>query len=127
MSNDVYCIFGCREDREGSGVVDEEMHFWTFALACFSFLTKGLIFEMIKKILGMLMGTNAVKMIESASGGVEVAGMMTKLGISTEQGSSIVLMLISFMKGKVGDEVVDQMCDQIPAVKSFLDSSKKDE
>lgn len=85
------------------------------------------IIELIKKILSPFLPASVMGMIESAGDGAELVGFMNKLGVTTEQGKSIVTMLITFMKGKLGDEVVDKMVDQIPAVKSVLESTKKDE
>jgi hypothetical protein len=66
-------------------------------------------------------------MLESAGDGAELVDLLNKLGLSTDQGKSMVNMLVEFMRGKLGPEVVDKLKDQIPAVKAFLASTKKDE
>jgi hypothetical protein len=85
------------------------------------------ILDIVTKFIKTFFGENAIKMIKSAGEGVEVAGMMEQLGISKEQATSIAKMLVSFMKSKIGDDVVDELVEQVPIVKKYLDSSKKDE
>jgi nucleoid DNA-binding protein len=109
-----------RANSEGGGAT-------SLLMAIINFIFNSPIMDIIKKLLGMVFGEGAVKMIDSAGGGVEVAGIMNKLGISQEQGTQIVSMLISFMKNKVGADTVDKIISEIPAVKAFLNSSKKDE
>jgi hypothetical protein len=84
------------------------------------------ILAILKQFLGVFM-PSVLPMLESAGDGAELVDLLNKLGLSTDQGKSMVNMLVEFMRGKLGPEVVDKLEDQIPAVKAFLASTKKDE
>jgi hypothetical protein len=84
------------------------------------------VLDILKKILVVLFGASAVQMIDSAGDGAELIGKLNGLGITKEQGTKVVTMLISFMKQKLGPEVVDDLTEKIPALKAFLDTTKKD-
>jgi hypothetical protein len=84
--------------------------------------------DILKRILSMFFGDQAVKMIDSAGDGAELLGSLDKIGISKDQGTKVVTMLVSFMKQHVGSETIDELIDNIPALKSFLgDTTKKEE
>eukprot|EP00978_Attheya_sp_CCMP212_P029522 scaffold105105_cov62-Attheya_sp.AAC.3 len=86
------------------------------------------IFDIIKKIISMLFGEGAIKMLTTAGDGAEVLSMLEKAGLTTEQTKSIVTMLIDFMKKKVDPETVDKLVEQIPSLKALLvEQSKKEE
>jgi ribosomal protein L13E len=78
------------------------------------------IFDIIKKIISMLFGEGAIKMLTTAGDGAEVLAMLEKAGLTTEQTKSIVTMLIDFMKKKVDPETVDNLVEQIPSLKALL-------
>jgi hypothetical protein len=84
------------------------------------------ILAILKQFLGVFM-PSALPMLESAGDSAELVGLLNKLGVSTDQGRSMVNMLVEFMRGKLGPEVVEKLVDQIPAVKAFVGSAKKDE
>lgn len=56
----------------------------------------------------------------SAGEGLELAAILEKLGLSTDQIGSLVTMVINFIKENVGDEVIDLITDRVPALKPFL-------
>ncbi|MEM8947204.1 MAG: DUF2780 domain-containing protein [Planctomycetota bacterium] len=56
----------------------------------------------------------------SAGEGLELAGILEKLGLSTEQIGSLVTMVINFIKENLGDSVIDMILDKVPALKPFL-------
>ncbi|NOZ39465.1 MAG: DUF2780 domain-containing protein [Planctomycetes bacterium] len=72
---------------------------------------------------GMLGGlaSAASSMLGSSAGeGLELMSLLKNLGLSTDQGGSLVTMLISFIKEKLGDTVIGQIAEKIPALKAFL-------
>lgn len=56
----------------------------------------------------------------SVGEGLELAGILEKLGLSTDQIGSLVTMVINFVKEHVGEEVIDMITDKVPALKPFL-------
>jgi len=75
---------------------------------------------------GGLLGS-LTKMASSAIGGeagegLEIAGVMKSAGLDTEKGASFLSKLVEFIKDKAGDQVVNQITDKIPALKSVLGS-----
>jgi len=73
---------------------------------------------------GGLLGS-LTKMASSAIGGdagegLEIAGMMKSAGLDTEQGTSFLSKMVEFIKEKAGDQIVDQITEKIPALKSVL-------
>ena len=87
-------------------------------------LSIGPVWDMLKYLLTLVFGEQATKMLESTGEGVELAGMLNKLGLSKEQGTTMVTMLINFMRDKVDPNLVDQLIDQIPLLKSMMGSKE---
>jgi hypothetical protein len=90
-------------------------------------LTAGPVLDILKKILSLFFGDKANALIESAGDGAELLGKLKGLGITSEQGAKVVTMLVSFLKEAVGPELIDELTEKIPALKSLLGSAKKDE
>jgi len=90
-------------------------------------LSIGPIMEILKKVLGTLFGENAVQMLESARDSADLMAILNNLGISTETAKSMVTILVSFMNTKLDPETMDQLAENVPALKPFLDATKKDE
>lgn len=90
-------------------------------------LSAGPVLDILKKILSLFFGDKANAMIDSAGDGAELMGKLKGLGITNEQGAKVVSMLVSFIKTAVGPEIVDELTEKMPMLKSFLESTKKDE
>lgn len=83
------------------------------------------IIAILKQLVAATLGANAAKMIEQAEDGAQLAGILSGLGIDREKGMKLVTMLVSYMKEKVDPDTIDQLTEQIPAVRAFVD--KKEE
>jgi hypothetical protein len=91
-------------------------------------LKTGPFLDMLKRILSMFFGDQAVKMIDSAGDGAELLGNLNKIGISKDQGTKVVTVIVSFMKQHVDSETIDELIEKVPALKSLLgDTTKKEE
>jgi hypothetical protein len=90
-------------------------------------LTAGPVLDILKKILSIFFGDKANALIESAGDGAELLDKLKGLGITSEQGTKVVTMLVSFLKEAVGPELIDELTEKIPALKSLLGSAKKEE
>lgn len=73
---------------------------------------------------GGLLGTikNAASSILGGGAGesMELIGALQKTGLSADQGSSFITMLINFIKEKVGPDVVNQIMSKLPMLKSMV-------
>jgi uncharacterized protein (DUF2267 family) len=85
------------------------------------------VMAILKNLLSTFFGENAVKLLESVEDGAELTAVMSKLGMSRDQGIKVVRMVVDFMKDKVDAETIEKLTGQIPALKAFLSESKKDE
>lgn len=85
------------------------------------------VIAILKGLLATFFGENAVKMLDTATEGAELAAVMNSLGVDREQGVKMVKMLFDFMKEKVSPETVEQLVDVVPALKAFLGETKKEE
>ena len=85
------------------------------------------VLEILKKLLATFFGESAVKMIESVSEGAELAVVLNKLGISQEQGATIVKMIVNFMKDKIDPETVEKLTEQVPALKALVGQAEAQE
>ena len=56
----------------------------------------------------------------SAGEGLELASILEKLGLSTDQIGKLVTMVIDFVKENLGEEVITMIVDKVPALKPFL-------
>jgi hypothetical protein len=88
----------------------------------------GPVVDILKRILSLFFGDKAVQMIDSAGDGTELLGKLSAIGISREQGSKVVAMLVSFMKQHLDPKTIDELLEKIPALKAVVgDTSKKQE
>ena len=71
-------------------------------------------------ILGGLAQAASSVLGGSVGEGLELASILEKLGLSTDQIGSLVTMVINFIKENVGEEVIDMITDKVPALKPFL-------
>ena len=56
----------------------------------------------------------------NAGEGMELMGSLSKLGLSTDQGGSLISMLIDYIKDKVGEQAVAMITEKLPILKSVL-------
>ena len=88
----------------------------------------GPVVDVLKRILTIFFGDKAVQMIDSAGDGTELLGKLNSIGISREQGTKVVTMLVSFLKQHMDPSTVDELLEKIPALKAVMgDASKKQE
>jgi hypothetical protein len=67
-------------------------------------------------------------MIDSAGDGTELMGKLNAIGISHEQGTKVVTILVSFLKQHLDPKTIDELLDKIPALKFVVgDTNKKQE
>jgi len=85
------------------------------------------VFDILKKLLSTFFGENAVQMIDTIKDGAELSAVLNKIGIDNEKGVKMVKMLVDFLKDKVSPETVEQLSENVPALKAFLGENKKDE
>mmetsp|Transcript_5342 Transcript_5342/g.11675 ORF Transcript_5342/g.11675 Transcript_5342/m.11675 type:complete len:211 (+) Transcript_5342:168-800(+) len=85
------------------------------------------LFAILKQILSSIFGDSAVKLIESIEDGAELTHVLSSLKISRDQGIRLVRMVVDFLKEKLDSDTIDQLVDQVPAIKIFLGESKKEE
>lgn len=71
-------------------------------------------------LLGTLTSAASSMLGDSAGEGLELIGNLKNLGLSTEQGGSLVTMLINFIKENVGESVIEMVLEKVPALKPFL-------
>lgn len=125
-----------REMDESSGGTDESTTPRAAATGTSSFnivaliqwiLTAGPLLEILKKLLRMFFGEGAVQMLTSASETADLTAILSNLGVSQEMAKKMVPILVKYMKEKLGPETVDQLAENVPALKPFLDASKKEE
>ena len=91
-------------------------------------LKTGPFLDILKRVLSMFFGAEAVKMIDSAGDGAELLGNLNTIGITKEQGTKVVTMLVSFMKQHVGTDTMDELVEKIPALKAIIgDTTKKED
>ena len=91
-------------------------------------LRAGPVVDVLKRILSMLFGDKAVQMIDSAGDGTELLGKLNAIGITREQGTNVVSMLVSFMKQHLDSKTIDELLEKIPALKVFIgEATKKQE
>lgn len=88
----------------------------------------GPVVDILKRILSIFFGDKALQMIDSAGDGTELLGKLNAIGISREQGTKVVAMLVSFMKQHLDPKTIDELLEKIPALKAVVgDTSKKQE
>lgn len=85
----------------------------------------GSYMAIFKRILSLFVGKTAVRLIDSAGDGALLASKLYELGISKDKGTTLTNMLISFMKQKAGQKVVDELIDEVPILKTVIGIAKK--
>ena len=90
-------------------------------------LTAGPILDFLKKILTPLLGDKAPELLDSVSDSASLASKLQSLGITTEKVAPLVQNVVKYMRENLGDEQVDDMLNQIPAISPLLEAAKKDE
>ncbi len=91
-------------------------------------LRAGPVVDVLKQIVSMFFGDKAVQMIDSAGDGTELLGKLNGIGITREQGTKVVSMLVSFMKQHLDPKTIDELLEKIPALKVVIgDTTKKQE
>lgn len=56
----------------------------------------------------------------NAGGGLEIASALASSGIPTEKLGPFVNLVLGFLKGKVGDDAVNQIVGKLPMLKAVL-------
>jgi hypothetical protein len=91
-------------------------------------LRAGPVMDILKRILSMFFGDKAAQMIDSAGDGTELMGKLNGIGITRDQGTKVVTMLVSFMKQHLDPKTIDDLFEKIPALKAVLgETTKKEE
>ena len=70
------------------------------------------ILEKLKDLLPQFFGGDAAKQT------VEVTEIMTKSGVSPQQGAEMISKVLEFLKTKVGPGTVNKITEQVPALQS---------
>jgi len=78
------------------------------------------IMEILKTLLTRFFGDSAVKLLDSAGDGAELASVFRSLGMNREQGTKMVAMFVDYAKLKAGPVVIDKLLESIPALQTFL-------
>ena len=91
------------------------------------FITAFGIMDVIKSLARKFLGEGAVKMLESAGDGAELASILNKLGIDQDQGAKMLAMFVDYAKLKAGPVMIDKLMESIPALQAAIRSSKKEE
>ena len=71
-------------------------------------------------LLGGVMEAAGSVLGGSAGGGLEMAGIFEKLGLSTDQIGKLVSTVINFIKEHVGESVIDMIVEKVPMLKPFM-------
>ena len=91
-------------------------------------LHAGPVVDFLKRILSIFFGDKAVQMIDSAGDGTELLGKLNGIGITREQGTKVVILLVSFLKQHLDPNTIDELVNKIPALKAVIgDTTKKQE
>lgn len=93
------------------------------------FLRVGFVVDILKRILSIFFGEKAVELIDSAGDGTELIGKLNTIGISREQGTKVISMLVSFMKQHLDPKTIDELVEKIPVLQVIIgkDDTKKEE
>jgi hypothetical protein len=116
-----------KEARSGSSESSTTNHPTGIFGLVFHLLTVFGVLALLKKLLQPFLGESAVKLIEQVEDGAELVAVLQKLGIDREKGVSMVQMLVAFCKDKLGPDTIEDLMEQVPAVKAFLGEAKKEE
>lgn len=90
-------------------------------------LSMDFVVDLLKKILTSVFGEASAKLIDSAGDGADLIGKLNSLGISTEQATKMVQMLLGFMKNKTNPETVNELLKKVPALAAMSGDEKKEE
>ena len=71
-------------------------------------------------MLGKLAGMASGAIGGSAGQGLELGAALKNAGLETEQMGGFASTVIEFLKDKVGDEVIDQLLEKVPMLKSLV-------
>ena len=71
-------------------------------------------------MLGKLAGMASGALGGSAGSGLELGAALTSTGLKTDQVGGFMQTLVSFLKDKVGDEVMDQVLGKFPMLKQLI-------
>jgi hypothetical protein len=72
-------------------------------------------------MLGSLASMASKALGGAAGGGLELGAALGDAGLPTDQMGSFITTVIAFLKDKVGSEVVDQVMDKFPMLKTLCD------
>ena len=88
-------------------------------------LSIGAVVDILKRILSMFFGDKAVQMIDSAGDGTELLGKLHSIGMTHDQGTKVVAMLISFLKQHLDPKMIDELVEKNPALKAVIGNTTK--
>ena len=71
-------------------------------------------------LLGKLTGMASSMLGSKAGGGLEIASALASSGIPTDKLGPLVNLVLEFLKGKLGEETVDQIVGKLPMLKAVL-------
>lgn len=71
-------------------------------------------------MLGKLASMASSKLAGDAGGGLEMGAALASAGIQTDQIGGFVTTIIDFIRDKAGDQVMDQVLDKFPMLKTLM-------
>lgn len=71
-------------------------------------------------MLGKLAGMASGVLGGSAGSGLEMGAALSAAGLQTDQMGGFASTIVTFLKEKVGDEVMDQILSKVPMLKSLI-------
>lgn len=102
------------------------IQYTVIGILTYFFKTFGLL-DILKNLLAPFLGENGVRMLEGGADSLELAGILEKLGVSKEQGTKLVKMLVDFVKKHVGGDTVDNLVKSVPVLQTIMAEEKKEE
>ena len=66
-------------------------------------------------------------MLESASESADLMGILNNLGISSDTAKSMMTIMMTYLNNELGPETMEQLVENVPALRPFLDATKKGE
>ena len=91
-------------------------------------LTAHFILDFIKSLLSPFLGQDkTVQLLDSVRGGAGLVDKLQGLGITAEQVTPLCQKVVAYMREHLGDDTVDDLLTQIPALGPLLGSTKKEE
>lgn len=91
-------------------------------------LTARFILDWIRALLSPFLGEQETsRWLNSVRDGANLVNRLQGLGITTDKVAPLCQKVVAYMREHLGDDVVDDLLADIPALGSLMDSAKKDE